>query len=117
MTEQENIEYLKSVKLELSYYRYFISELSSDYRIKASKIALEKGLKDSSYIKLNSLATKLTLTCESIDSTMEDRRKMRIEKANYNAKFYELHKKIDLLNEENKQLRKLNENLKKNINL
>jgi hypothetical protein len=115
LTEQDK-ELLISQGKRLEMLKWQISELSSTYCIKAGEMLL-KERNNAKAQNMMGISNNLRFGMESIDDAIMKFRYLRVELTRAKEKIYDQMVKIDQQNEEIKRLKKLNENLKMNINL
>jgi hypothetical protein len=104
-------------EISLLHLRSIIGELSSDYAIRGLEIGLNEGKQSERTQKLQAMSNNLSFGCELIDFIYGKMKAQQVEINRKNKKIADLVLEVDRLNNETKRLNKLNENLKKNINL
>ena len=117
LTDEQKEKLKLYPEISLLHLRSIIGELSSDYAIKGLEIGLNDGKQSERTQKLQAMSNNLSFGCELIDFIYAKIKAQQAEINRKNKKVADLVLEVDSLNQETKRLNKLNENLKKNINL
>lgn len=115
LTEQDK-ELLRSQRSGLDMLRCHISILSAEYSLKGIQL-LQRDRNDVKGLKMMGISHNLDFGCESIDMVNQIGKELRTELNRAKDKIYSQMVKIDEQDAEIKRLKKLNDELKKNISL